>query len=152
MVALSRPINKTKMLEYVAELNWDNQSGGEINIRNFPPIKLDTPVEFGGKGKYPCPGELFVSAIGGCLLTTLLLFQRKWDLRPDAIQISVNGTVDYLGPEGYRLSGIEATINIKAAEEKKMGLKKCAELAREYCHVTHVLEEVIPVRILIKIL
>lgn len=33
-----------------------------------------------------------------------------------------------------------------------MGLKKCAELAREYCHVTHVLEEVIPVRILIKIL
>ena len=53
------------MLEYVAELIWDNQSGGEINIRNFPPIKLDTPVEFGGKGKYPCPDELFVSAMGG---------------------------------------------------------------------------------------
>lgn len=144
---MSRSIKK---LEYKTEINWDNQSGGEINIRNFPQIRLDTPIEFGGKGQYPCPDELFVSAIGGCLLTTLLYFQRKWNLHPNAIRISVNGTIDHLGPEGYRLSKIEATIFINAADENMMGLTKCAELAKEYCHITRVLEEVIPIKILIK--
>jgi organic hydroperoxide reductase OsmC/OhrA len=140
-------MNPPTSLEYKVKLVWDNESGGEAYICGFPKLKLDTPVEFGGKGRFPCPDELFFSAVGGCLLTTFLYFKERLELNLKGLQVSIHGTVDSVGPEGYRVTGIEATIHVEVDEREKSKAEECIGLAEDYCHLTHSLERGIPIKV-----
>ena len=134
-------------LKYEVELTWDRESGGKVCVGKFSTLTVDMPVEFGGKGRFPCPDELFFSAVGGCLLTTFLYFKEKLKLRLEGLWVLVKGTVELLGPEGYRITGIDAVIRAETGENEKQRAEKCAEFAKEYCHITRTLERAIPIRI-----
>lgn len=138
-------------LKYNVNLFWDKESGGKAYVRNFPPLRFDIPVEFGGKSRFPCPDELFFSAVGGCLLTTFLYFKERLKLNLRGLQVSVQGTVDSVGSKGYQISSLEIIINVEADEEEKVKAERCAELAKEYCHLTRSLENGIPVKVSHKI-
>jgi len=140
---------RLKNLKYEVVLAWDKETGGEAHIGSFPAIRLDMPVEFGGKGRFPCPDELFFSAVGGCLLTTFLYYKKKLRLRLKGLQIPVKGTVDFTGKKGYEITGIEATFKIETDETERA--KECAELAKHYCHIARSLEPTIPIKISTKI-
>ncbi len=133
-------------LKYEIRLLWDGKSGGTVKLKDST-LRLDTSAEFGGGGRYPCPDELFFSALGGCLLTTFLYFQRKLRLHLQDLQISMKGNVDFIGPEGYRVTGIKALFQVKIAKGEDRKLRECIELARDYCHLTQALEKSIPIEI-----
>jgi len=135
-----------KHLKYQIKLLWDGKSGGEVDFKGFT-LRLDTPVEFGGRGRYPCPDELLFSAVGGCLLTTFLYFQRKLRLRLEDLQVTISGDIDLIGPEGYRITRIEAVLHIQTIEEEEAKAKECAALTRDFCHITRTLERAIPTEI-----
>jgi putative redox protein len=132
-------------------LLWDGESGGEVNVGDHPSLRLDTPVEYGGKGRYPCPDELFLAAIGGCLLTTFLYFKRKLSLNIVDLKISVDGNVSSVGPEGFRIDDVNAVLHIITSKIEKSKAKKCTELTRKFCHITRTLEKVVPIKIIVKI-
>lgn len=134
-------------LEYEVKLIWDTESGGDVHIRSFPKLKLDMPVEFGGRGRFPCPDELFFSAIGGCLLTTFLYFKERLKLDLRGLRVSVRGTIKSLGPKGYRIKDIKVIIYVEVDEGEKSKAKECIELARDYCHLTRSLERGIPIKV-----
>ena len=134
-------------LKYEVELAWDKETGGEARIGKFPPLKLDMPIEFGGKGRFPCPDELFFSAVGGCLLTTFLYFKEKLRLHLRGLQVSVKGVVDLIDKKRYQITGIEALIKVETDENEKLKAKECAELARDYCHITRSLEPSFPIKV-----
>ncbi len=133
-------------LKYEIRLVWDGKSGGTVNLKDST-LRLDTPVEFGGGGRYPCPDELFFSALGGCLLTTFLYFKRKLRLHLQDLQISIKGNVDFIGPEGYQVTGINALLQVKTTKGENRKLRDCVELTRDYCHLTQALEKSIPIEI-----
>ena len=139
-------ITSPENLEYRVKLRWDGKSGGIVNL-NTSTLRLDTPVEFGGEGRYPCPDELFFSAIGGCLLTTFLYFRRKLNLPLEGFRISIHGNVDLAGPKGYRITRIRALMYIKTIKNEEANAKKCAELTKDFCHITRTIEKVIPIEI-----
>jgi len=132
-------------LRYEVELAWDKETGGEARSGSFPVIRLDMPVEFGGKGRFPCPDELFFSAVGGCLLTTFLYYKKKLRLRLGGLQVLIKGSVDFIGKKGYEITGIEATLKIETDDTERA--KECAELAKYYCHITRSLEPAIPIKV-----
>jgi uncharacterized OsmC-like protein len=138
-------------LKFQANLVWDGESGGEVSVGKFQGLKLDMPVEFGGNGRYPCPDELFLSAVAGCLLTTFLYFKKKMNVHVTGFRISISATL-HGGREGYRLAGMEATIFAEAKKSNELGLRRCIELARRYCHLTRTLEKAVPIRILDRIM
>jgi len=70
----------TKSLIFETKLIWDGEGGGEVKAKESKDLKLDMPVEFGGKGRYPCPDELFLAGLAGCLLKTFLYFRNKAQL------------------------------------------------------------------------
>ncbi len=144
-------MKRSKNLEYELNLIWDKESGSYVNIRNFPKMKLDMPTEFGGMGSAPCPDELFFTAIGGCILTTLIYFKERLNLNLKELSVSVQGTVDYLGPKGYKVSKIQIVVNVKVPITEKSKAEECIELATNYCHLTRSLEEGIPLQISSKI-
>ncbi len=141
----------SKNLEYDLDLIWDKQSGCHVNIQGFPKTKLDMPVEFGGMSSAPCPDELFFTAIGGCILTTFIYFKERLKLNLKGLRVSVQGTVDYLGSKGYRISEIKIVVNVEVPKDEKLKAEECTELATNYCHLTRSLEEGIPLKISSKI-
>ncbi len=139
------PINPK---DYECEVNiiWDGKTGGEANIKSWN-VKFDTPSEFGGLARYPCPDELFISAIGGCLLTTFLYFNERIKLNLIGFKIMVKGKVSLIGQEGYRLTHIEVIMKVEVSEEKSERVEKCVELTKKYCHILRSIEQCVPIEI-----
>jgi len=135
-----------RSLEFKAKLIWDGESGGEAKVRKSKDLKLDMPVEFGGKGRYPCPDELFLAGLAGCLLTTFLYFRNKLSFYMEHFEILTGGKLS-AESDGYRIGGIEATIRVKTNRSEKTKVRRCIELTKKYCHITRTLEKAIPIRI-----
>ena len=134
-------------LEYNVEVKWDNQTGGEVDIGHFPTLRLDMPVEFGGEGRYPCPDELFLSAVAACLLTTFLYFRKAIKFHLEGLHVSAKQTIEKPKVDGYRIRGIDASIRVKVKTQERRRAEKCVELAKKYCHITRSLETAIPIHI-----
>lgn len=134
-------------LEYNVEVKWDNQTGGEVDMGHFPILRLDMPVDFGGAGRYPCPDELFLSAVAACLLTTFLYFKKALKFHLQEYHVSAKQTIEKPGADGYRITGIDALIRVKVKAQERRKAEKCLELAKKYCHITRSLETAIPLRI-----
>jgi organic hydroperoxide reductase OsmC/OhrA len=131
-------------LEYDLKLVWDNQSGGVISFRDVM-LNLDTPVTFGGRGRFPCPDEYFFAAVGGCYLTTFLYFKEKLELKLHDLLITVRGVVSYGGPRGYRIQKINISIAVGIDQRDRSRAIECLDYTQQFCHLTRSIEEGIPV-------
>ena len=140
-----------KNLRYHIGTVWDGESGAEVNLREGYALKLDMPAAFGGLGRHPCPNELFFSAIGSCLLMMFLYFEKRFNLHLQGLRVLVDGNVEMIGPEGYRITGIRITVHIETIKSDRGKAEKCAELMMEYCPITRTLEKVIPIEVSVKI-
>lgn len=139
-------------LKYETELIWDLESGVKVHTREVytgeaHELKLDMPIEFGGKGRFPCADDLFFSAVGGCILITFLYFKAQLGLRLKGLQVLVKGKVDLVGMRRYEVTDIEVIIHIETEEKERPKAEECVELTRYYCHLGRVLNPAIPLRI-----
>jgi uncharacterized OsmC-like protein len=142
--------NAMDNLRFRARLRWDGESGGEVSTGRFRGLKLDMPIKFGGKGRYICPDELFLSSVAGCLLTTFLYFRKRFDVHLKGFEISINGTL-HARSDGYKMSEIKATIFAKTKKNDEVGVRRCIKLAEEYCHITRTLEKTVPIKFIERI-
>ena len=131
---------------YRIGVSWDKQTGCDVQIRDFPPLNIDMPVEYGGGGRYPCPHELLFSALGSCFLGTFLVFQRQLRLRLQDLQISVRGSVDmirrgkYRGKYAVKDAEVSVRIKIEGDEFEEEIASDCVRLAEEHCPITRALQ------------
>ena len=139
-----------KNIRFRTRLSWDGQSGAEISIGNLPHLKLDMPIRFGGRGRYPCPDELFLSSVAGCLLTTFLYFKRKLEVNVRSFDVSATERL-VASSEGYRIAEVRATMYAKVKRSDEVKLRRCLQLAKEYCHITRSLERSFSIRITQKV-
>jgi organic hydroperoxide reductase OsmC/OhrA len=138
-------------LQYRVELKWDGKTGGTVECQNCGDLKIDMPQDFAGFGRSPCPDQLFLASIGGCLLTTFLHFARRLHLDVRDIRIPVREQISLRKSEGYRITAVEAEIQVDTDGEYVELAGRCAELARDYCHITRSMEASIPVNVSIKV-
>lgn len=132
-------------LKYNIKVVWDKQSGGVISFRDET-LNLDMPETFGGKGRFPCPDEFFLAAIGGCYLTTFLYFKEKLNLTIHDLKIAVQGMVHYTGPQGYRIKEIIVALTVGTDTSKRTRAIECLEYTKQFCHLTRSIEEGIHVK------
>jgi len=144
-------MDNPRSLAFSIELQWDGRTGGQVNLGGHEPLKMDAHPEFGGEGKHPCPDELFLASIGGCLLTTFLYVRRKLRLTLVDLKISVGGEVKLEGPDGYQLTSVDATIYVKTLKGQEARAEECVKLTREFCHLTRLIEGAVPVEFSTKI-
>lgn len=140
-----------KALRYRAAVRWDGESGGDISCKKTVDFRVDMPIEFSGEGRYPCPDQVFLASIGGCLLTTFLHFKRRLGLEVEDIRISVEEEIALVGAEGYRIRWVEAVLHVKGERGGGGLVRRCAELARDYCHITKTIEKALPIRVHVEV-
>lgn len=140
-----------RALRYGAAVRWDKESGGEVSCKNTVDFRVDTPTEFSGTGRYPCPDQVFLASLGGCLLTTFLHFKRRFDFEVEDVRVSVDGEVALVGAEGYRTEWVEVILHIKVKSGEGTLARRCAELARDYCHITRTIEKALPITVYVEV-
>lgn len=128
--------NGTKLnsITFNVKLQWDRSTGVEA-FTDGGIVRMDMPRDFGGLGRYPCPDEVFLSALGGCMITTFIYFQRRLGTKIDDIEVNVNGEVKLDGG-GYRIAAIRIKLKVLAEGPEVEKATRCAKLAIEYCHLT----------------
>jgi organic hydroperoxide reductase OsmC/OhrA len=129
---------------YEAEAVWDGLTGGNVAIGEYN-LNFDTPAEYGGRGSAPCPDQLFLSSIGGCILNTFLNFKRRLGAETRSVKVQTTCRIELRNPNGYRLTRVTATIHVTPEEGDEDRNRRCAELARDYCHITKSIEPAVPV-------
>ena len=137
-------------LHYHAYSSWDKRTGGIADTGNFA-IPFDTPEEYEGNETAPCPDQLFLASLSGCLMNTFLYYKNQLGAETQDISVNADAEITLKSPYGYRMTGIEFKILIQSDEDNLELNQTCAERARDYCHLTKSIETAIPTRITIEI-
>ena len=137
-------------LHYTAEALWDKETGGEVATNGFK-VSFDTPEDYGGRERHPCPDQLFLASITGCLMNTFLYYRSHLGAKTEDIKINAKAEIQLLNPNGYRIKGIYAHIQVWSIEEEVDLNRTCAERAQDYCHLTKSIEEAIPIKVTITV-
>ena len=137
-------------LHYHAHSAWDKETGGSADTGNFH-VPFDMPEEYGGKEIAPCPDQLFLAGITGCLMNTFLFYKNELGAETLDIKVDADAEITLMTPHGYRMTGIDIRIDVRSDEENHELNRKCAENARDFCHITKSIEASIPTKVDIKI-
>lgn len=137
-------------LHYHAYTKWDNKTGGVADTGNFY-IPFDMPKEYNGKETAPCPDQLFLASLTGCLLNTFLYYKGVMKAETMDIKVNADAEITLKSPHGYRMTNIRLEMAIQSNEENLELNRKCAENARDFCHITKSIEVAVPLKVSIKI-
>jgi len=144
-------MNFTKKLEYAISARWDGETGGAAEIDGRV-VSFDTPAEYRGNGSAPCPDQLFLASICGCLMNTFINLKNRLGAETKDIRIEASTRIELTNPEGYRIKDIEAAIKVYSGPDDVEINRRCAEFARDYCHITKSIEPAIPLTVDIQVL
>lgn len=137
-------------IHYHAYSSWDKKTGGIADTGNFD-IPFDTPKEYKGNEAAPCPDQLFLASLTGCLMNTFLYYKNQLGAETLDIKIDADAEITLKTPHGYRMTSLEFKITIQSDEDFKEINQTCAERARDYCHLTKSIETAIPTRVIIEV-
>ena len=132
-----------KTRTYKAQTNWIEGTKVETKIREFK-VCIDEPLEFRGTNTAPNPVELFLAALGGCVLLTYRGYAKKFGVNIEDLVVNLEGDmipggwVDEQGRErrGFKQIRYEVQIKTEAPEEK---VRKLHKLVEEKCPISDVI-------------
>ena len=139
-----------KHLRYHATAHWNHESGGTAQLDGFIQ-DFDTPKEYGGEEEAPCPDQLFMASIAGCIINTFNYYRTMLKVKTKDLAVDVSSDLELNKNDGYRINKITIKIHIWSSEEEKEMNQKCAERAKDYCHITKSIETAIPISTTIQI-
>jgi putative redox protein len=113
----------------------------EAAIRNHT-VVVDRPVEKGGTDAGPMGGELFLAAVGGCFVSTLLAAIRARSAGISDVRAEVGGTIDGAPPQFTRID-----IAVSAATSDDGLLEKLVTVAEQGCIMVNTLRGKIDLRV-----
>ena len=132
-----------KHLHYAAEAKWNHMTGGTAQLDGFTQ-PFDTPHEHGGNETAPCPDQLFMTSLAGCIINTFNYYRRILDAETRDLTVNASMDIELDNTNGYRVTGINIDIQVWSDPENQELNQRCAERATEYCHLTKSIEPVIP--------
>ena len=133
-------------LKFGIKAEWDGKTGANVRTDMGKTFSIDTPTEFGGYGGAPCPDELFLTSVAGCILTTFLWFTRKRGVEISGVKLDAESEVE-LVKDAYSLKVIRIKVEVRAPEQHISSARKCLDLAIRYCHISRSIEPCIQVEI-----
>ena len=117
------------------ELVQIDDSTSEAHIRQHT-VRIDRPEAKGGANKGPMGGELFLAAIGGCFMSTLLAAIKARTAAVSHVRVAVVGTLAD-GPTRYEA----VHVRVSAEGEARDVLEKLVDVADRGCIMTNTLRE-----------
>lgn len=118
-----------------------------IKVRNFPQILVDTMPEFGGMDAGPCPVELMLASLAGCVVETAIYIAKKARIGLGDVWAETRGVVTKNG-QAYALANVETTLKVQVqSPSNQERVKECLGLLGKYCIVTESLTKSVPITV-----
>ena len=133
-----------RRLKYSADAAWNHESGGTAQVDGFN-IDFDTPHEHGGNETAPCPDQLFMASLAGCIINTFNYYRGMLKADTQDLKVSVSSDIELTETDGYKVTGININIQVWSTPENHENNKKCAQRATGFCHLTKSIEPAIPI-------
>ena len=130
-------------LHYAAEAEWDHETGGTAGLDAFTQ-QFDTPREHGGNETAPCPDQLFMASLAGCIINTFNYYRVMLEAETRDLKVNASMDIELTDTDGYRVTGIDIDIHVWSDQENEELNRRCAERATQYCHLTRSIEPAIP--------
>ena len=130
-------------------LNYSEKMHFTAIARHFTDIHVDEPESFHGTDLAPSPIEYFLIGAGGCIGRTFIYCLQKNNIAIENLKIIVDGTLKHIGPKmRLKLVNIDIEILIKTKEDvpnEKFDL--CHQTFQEFCPISHVITQKIPLNV-----
>lgn len=115
-----------------AKGTWEEGMRTNVTVRNFPPIIVDEPEDFGGSDSGANPLEYLLGALMGCETVLFAMVADEKGFSYEGLEYDLKGTLDLRGLEGAEgvrayFDEIRGTTKVITAEPRE----KLLEVARE---------------------
>ncbi len=115
----------------------------QARVRDLPPYGLDEPRDLGGEDSAPCPMDYLLTAVGGCLLSSLAMCLQKKRVEAP-VSMDLEGEVARNDEGLLRVKGIRVRIRVDAREEDRRKVEGCYQIFKKYCIVSASVAQGIP--------
>ena len=125
----------------MAELTWKGDVASEIKIRDHV-VTTDSDSDEGGRNLGPAPTELFLAALGGCIMINISRIAKKMKIALRSVRMRVVGTKEQRDrPSSFIELNVNVTIDADTIDRAK--LEKLVRLAEENCTVSNTLRNAV---------
>ncbi|MBO3802687.1 MAG: OsmC family protein [Candidatus Brockarchaeota archaeon] len=133
--------------ELAAEAERLKGTSAGIKIRDFERIVIDTAPEFGGGGAGPCPVELMLASLAGCVVETAVFLAERAGVRLGDVSSKARATL-VRERQNYALAGVEATLEARLLNPGDAEIaERVLGLVEKYCIVANSLRATVPVAV-----
>jgi putative redox protein len=115
------------------QIRQASASTSEADIRHHK-ILIDRPASKGGDDQGPMGGELFLTSIGGCFMSTLLAAIKAREADVSEVQTEVIGS---LVDSPTRFSAVEVCVSAKCSDRELF--ERLVEIAERGCIIVNTL-------------
>lgn len=126
-------MSRKEEIEVRSKVFWEGALKTRSVIRGFE-VFTDKPRSDFGTNDAPAPMEIFVSAMGACLLSTFVWAAYRSHTKIEDCAMDVRATSAGTGEDG--VSGAEFKLTVWAKGDYKRKLEKCFDIARSSCSLT----------------
>jgi len=135
----SMPNNTRKLL--MAELAWKEGLCSEVKMRDHVVI-IDSSRDEGGNDLGPAPTELFLAALGGCIMINISRIARKMRIELKNVRMEISGIKEH-NEHPSSFIKLDVNVAIDANTSDRARLEKLVRLAEEYCTVSNTLRKAV---------
>jgi putative redox protein len=107
-------------------------------------VLIDRPAAKGGADAGPMGGELFLAAVGGCFMSTLLAAFRAREVEISNARVEVAG---FLADSPTRFRGLELRVAAESSDQEL--LERLVEIADRGCIMMNTLRGTLDVRVVV---
>ena len=128
--------NSTRKL-LMAELTWKQGLCSEVKMRDHI-VAIDSSRDEGGDNLGPAPTELFLAALGGCIMINISRIAKRMRIELKSVRMRILGIKEQKDrPSSFVELNVDATIDAHTVDHAR--LEKLVRLAEENCTVSNTL-------------
>ena len=133
-----------------AELTWKGGVCSEIKMRNHA-ILIDSEKDEGGEDLGPAATEVFLAALGACVMTNISRIGKKMRLGIKNVGMDITGIKEHNGNPSSFVS-LDITVSIEAETDDREKLQRLVELSEKNCTVSNTVKNAVAPKITLKII
>lgn len=112
-----------------------------FDVDELPPL---------GQGAGPSPARLLATAVGHCLGASLLFCLRKARIKPDGLEVRVEGRFVRNQRGRLRIGGLTVRLAPGLSPAERDRAAPCLELFQDFCIVTESIRAGLPVEVVVE--
>ncbi|HEU4341503.1 MAG TPA: OsmC family protein [Candidatus Binatia bacterium] len=129
---------------FETEIRWVSAREGRLEAKGLPPISVDAPPEFKGRGQGWSPEHLLVGSVNSCLMLTFVAIAENSKVPLASFSSAATGKLEKVERAGYQITEIVIKPRVVVTSPQDLArVPRMLEKAKENCFVSNSLKSAV---------